>query len=715
MDTSGYAKAGTSRNTTYDAVSVNPTDERRAIHYTKDDISRMTFKTVTKWEEWYKHYSFLMGFGLRREDIRTDRNGEVIARKWVCSKEGFKRTTSNEEDGSQRQERSITRCGCKAFLRVKLDKTSNTWVVANLELTHNHALTDTHQRFFIPAHRTIAEGEKAEIQSLYQTGIKQSQMYEHLAHQAGGYNRLPFTKKDFYNYTYAYRLVANEDGHLECLFWSDSTSRLDYACFGDVTIVFGSGLLNVETEEAYTWLLQAFHDAMNNKSPVSVVTDGDRAMRNAINTVFPNANHRLCSWHLARNAKQHIKNSAALQAFHKLMNDIQTRDQFEEKWNSMIEDFHLQENEWLRKMHTDRAMWAEAYLRGKFWAEIRSTQRCEGTHAYMKRSLEEKASLVDFIKQFHKKLDGMRHSESQEDYITQQKKPPSAWDTRWEVTFDATSVSIRCTCLEFETVGLPCEHTFHIMKVARLKEIPQNLISLRWTKIAKSNSRPTYYSLHDPNDVTEVVRYGALTSRCNNLCYIASRSDEGYRQFNAGLDMLTQQMHHLHASDLSYNDEDINRSSSRADILKDPRVAHTKGGQKADKGKEIKKRKCALCKEEGHTKRTCPLSNINMMDNNSQISSPTIQFASEEDMSFNPAVYNSSCYDTSVCATMMENPSYTTATRCTVYNSISYDTSVYATMMENPSYTTATDAQGYTSTYTSSNPNTEQDKFYNWL
>ena len=48
MDTSGYAKAGTLRNITYDAVSVNPTDERCAIHYTKDDISRMTFKTVTE-------------------------------------------------------------------------------------------------------------------------------------------------------------------------------------------------------------------------------------------------------------------------------------------------------------------------------------------------------------------------------------------------------------------------------------------------------------------------------------------------------------------------------------------------------------------------------------------------------------------------------------------------------------------------------------------
>jgi hypothetical protein len=198
------------------------------------------------------------------------------------------------------------------------------------------------------------------------------------------------------------------------------------------------------------------------------------------------------------------------------------------------------------------------------------------------------------------------------------------------------------------------------MKVKRLKEIPQNLISLRWTKIAESNSRPTYHSLHDPNDVTEVVRYGALTSRCNNLCYIASRSDEGYRQFCDKLDILTQQMDQLHASDISCNDQEINRSSGRANILKDPRVAHTKGGQKANKGKEIKKRKCALRKEEGHTKRTCPLSNINMMDNNNQISSPTLQLTSEQDMSFNPLVYNRIPYDTSVCVTMMENLSYTT-------------------------------------------------------
>ena len=50
-------------------------------------------------------------------------------------------------------------------------------------------------------------------------------------------------------------------------------------------IIYGSALLNVEIEEAYTWLLQTFHEGMNNKLPVSMVTDGDKAMRNATKIV----------------------------------------------------------------------------------------------------------------------------------------------------------------------------------------------------------------------------------------------------------------------------------------------------------------------------------------------------------------------------------------------------------------------------------------------
>ena len=43
-----------------------------------------------------------------------------------------------------------------------------------------------------------------------------------------------------------------------------------------------------ETEATYVWLLENFVEAMGGKCPVSVITDGDLSMRNAIKKVFQN-------------------------------------------------------------------------------------------------------------------------------------------------------------------------------------------------------------------------------------------------------------------------------------------------------------------------------------------------------------------------------------------------------------------------------------------
>ena len=37
------------------------------------------------------------------------------------------------------------------------------------------------------------------------------------------------------------------------------------------------------------------------KAPISIVTDGDGAMRNVVNVVIPYVHYRLCTWHLKRN------------------------------------------------------------------------------------------------------------------------------------------------------------------------------------------------------------------------------------------------------------------------------------------------------------------------------------------------------------------------------------------------------------------------------
>lgn len=64
-------------------------------------------------------------------------------------------------------------------------------------------------------------------------------------------------------------------------------------------VTFGAALIAQETEEYYTWLLHSFLNAFGS-APSIVVTDQDRAMRNAVLNVFPQSRHRLCMWHIGK-------------------------------------------------------------------------------------------------------------------------------------------------------------------------------------------------------------------------------------------------------------------------------------------------------------------------------------------------------------------------------------------------------------------------------
>jgi hypothetical protein len=131
-------------------------------------------------------------------------------------------------------------------------------------------------------------------------------------------------------------VVDSGNKRMKSLFWADGTSRSDYFCFGDVvafdttyqknkhqypliifsgfnhhsqTVIFGAALVSDETTETYKWVLNCFLKCMEMKHPKVVVTDGDGAMREAIKHVFPDSTHRLCAWHLNKNAGDNVKNS----------------------------------------------------------------------------------------------------------------------------------------------------------------------------------------------------------------------------------------------------------------------------------------------------------------------------------------------------------------------------------------------------------------------
>lgn len=128
-------------------------------------------------------------------------------------------------------------------------------------------------------------------------------------------------------------------------------------------------------------------------------------MRNAIIKTFPVSVHRLCCWHLGRNAQANIHNTEFVNDFRRFMFQPYNEDEFNHKWVLMVQKHRVETNEWVKKVYEERKLWAEAYLKGNFFGGMRSTQRSEGMNAYLNHYVNRKLRLRDFVKQMDRLMD----------------------------------------------------------------------------------------------------------------------------------------------------------------------------------------------------------------------------------------------------------------------------------------------------------------------
>ncbi|KAE8732513.1 hypothetical protein F3Y22_tig00001869pilonHSYRG00029 [Hibiscus syriacus] len=294
-------------------------------------------------QAWYFYKGFAQehGFSARKGTTRLDVKGNVKTQEFCCSKEGFRVSKVNTDD-RQRAHTTVTRTSCKARVIVTATNTNDHWVISKSYQKHNHALCTPVMTPFMHSNRVVSKVDIDEATTLKEVGVGMSQVMNYLTHQTGGYNNVGFTHKDLYNAHQRGKAKEIVDGDVNALIayfdykkhddpeffmtysvdeswalhnliWSDSTSRSDYTCFGD-----------------------NFLEAMMNKSPISVVTDGDREMQRAIKSVIPYAKHRLCSWHLSRNAQANIGDPKFTVTFSKCMASWWTTEEFDIQWRSVF-------------------------------------------------------------------------------------------------------------------------------------------------------------------------------------------------------------------------------------------------------------------------------------------------------------------------------------------------------------------------------------------
>ncbi|XP_057418810.1 protein FAR1-RELATED SEQUENCE 5-like [Lotus japonicus] len=426
--------------------------------------------------EFYNLYAMVKGFAVRKNKILRNKKGDVVQLSFVCFREGFRKVVARES--RKRKKQDERRCGCLANFRVHVDIGTTRWYVTKFDDEHNHELLSERHVGRLTLHRRLSDGDVVQLNGMRNAGIDVTGVYNLIASQSGGFDRVPFTKRNLHNQIGKQRRVlkcdvqmtikyhkgmqkkdplmfwrhhANENGKLEHLFWSNGISQNNYDVFGDVvafdatyrknkykypfvmfsglnthnqTTVFGSAIIANESKETYIWLVERLVEALKGKCHTSFITDGHLSMQYAISIVFPRAHHRLCAWHLLPNATRDIKVPGFTQEFQKCMLIDYEVGEFKHKWDALVSKFDVEDKEWVLEMYENRKMWAVAHIRGCFFAGFRTTSRCESLHLEIKKFIHSRYNLTEFLQHFHRCLDFMRFREVEPDLASVVGKQP---------------------------------------------------------------------------------------------------------------------------------------------------------------------------------------------------------------------------------------------------------------------------------------------------
>ena len=131
---------------TYESEKINSDDlvlECEKDEDTDESMLGKVFDTPDDAYNYYNDYSFLHGFGIRKDDtFKNPTTNEAYRKMYVCNKEGFKRLEKNASIGNEKKRRRDVRTGCQAMLRITRQKDGK-WMVDSFKDTHNDDLIMT--------------------------------------------------------------------------------------------------------------------------------------------------------------------------------------------------------------------------------------------------------------------------------------------------------------------------------------------------------------------------------------------------------------------------------------------------------------------------------------------------------------------------------------------------------------------------------------------
>ncbi|XP_041016196.1 protein FAR1-RELATED SEQUENCE 5-like [Juglans microcarpa x Juglans regia] len=511
------------------------TSEKVQMDGDDEPVSGMEFNSLEDLMSYYEEYGQKRGFGVMTK--RSERGEDQTVRyvTIACARGGKARNRTINVANP----RLTGKTKCKAKINA-LKVVDGKFRLTTIHNIHNHRVSGL----------LLLAWEVLRTSHFWKKDCRNYiDKARHLRLSVGGEGALRdyFLRMQFNNLGFVALMDLDDEGRLKNIFWADPRSRVvAYQYFGDVvtfdttyltnrygmpfasfvgvnhhgqSILLGAALISSEDTETFVWLFQTWLQCMDGIAPKAIITDQDRAMKNAIAIVFPESRHRFCLWHILKKVSERLGCYSSYKtgmktALIKSVYDTQTPDEFEKYWNQLISTYSLHENVWLQSLYTEREHWVPAFLKNVFWTGMSIMQRRESMNAFFDGYVHAYTNLKEFVDQYDNALKKKIENENCTDFQEVQQQLTGIIDldpvllkvdatvktylvedevhvedftklVTHSVDFSEDDAVAKCTCGLFEMRGIVCRYIFAVFKCNGIKTIPDRYILDRWRKDIK--------------------------------------------------------------------------------------------------------------------------------------------------------------------------------------------------------------------------------------
>lgn len=353
---------------------------------------------------------------------------------------------------------------------------------------------------------------------------------------------------------FAYDYTTDENEKVENIAWSYGDSVRAYTVYGDVVIfdttyrsityglhlgvwfgmdnkgkviLFGCCLLQDESSQSFSWALQSFIRFMKGRCPLTILTDLDSGLRDAIANELPNTKHVTCTWHIFSKLcswfSLHLgPRYEDFKAEFDMLCRLESVEDFEHHWNLWVARFGLVSDKHIALLFSNRGSWSISYAKGSFVARTMAAEFSRSLDAFLKKILAGQTCLQVFFEQLgvaaqfeNETRDCMQymhvktcmpieiHARSvltpyafnvlqheivlSMQYATQEMADGSYLVRHFKkmegeclVIWMPEDEQIHCSCKEFEQSGILCRHALRVLSAKNYFQLPEKYFPLRW-------------------------------------------------------------------------------------------------------------------------------------------------------------------------------------------------------------------------------------------